>query len=1047
MSAYAQWILRFRIAVIAVTLLLTAAFGWFVSGIKVVIDPAAVAPQGHPYVAATNRVEAAFGSKYLMVIAVVPKNGDALQPAVLKRVEQLTRELEQAPGVVPSTIMSLAARQAKSISGNDGLLDVQPLLQGDTLTSEQRAALEKALRSNPVYIDTVISRDMGTAAVLVELKEHPDGFKAMVEPVQRIVDGMRSAEVDIVLGGNPVYLAQAETFAQRILLLFPIAVLIIGLLHLEAFRTLQGLILPLVTALMAVVWGLGIMGLMGRPLDVFNAPAPILILAVAAGHAVQLLKRYYEEYAKLLGAGAEVSSATNREAVLRSMTSVGPVMIVAGGVAALGLLSLTVFAIPTIRTFGIFTGMGILSAVLLEMTFIPAVRSLLRPPSKKEIARESRARLWERVLSWIGGWIVHARSRRRMFVGTAVFALVSAASMQLIVIDNASKNYFSPKLAIQKDDAFLNRALAGTNSLYIMIEGDAADAIKSPEVLAGIERMQRFADADPEVGKTLSIVDYLRRMHGAMNADAPGADVLPKDADLISQYLLMYAMSSEPDDFAAFVDYGYQRAKITVLLKTGSNHYIQGLVQRLEEEARLAFGPGVRVSFGGDVTQTIALTDTMVKSKLINILQIAFAVFLISSLVFRSFIAGVIVLAPLVVAVLTIFAAMGLLGIPLNIPNSLIAAMAVGIGSDYAIYLLFRIREQARAGYLETEAVLQGLFTAGKAALYVATAVVCGYSVLALSIGFNVHLWTALFMGIAMLASVWASLTLVPGMVLSWRPRFVFDTAARTRALPAATLGAVALLCLPYWSATSQAADRLTPLEIMQRSAESTRVKDSEAAATFTLTHRSGASRVRTTSGFTRLQENGVDTMRLVRFLGPADIKDTSTLLIEHSAAEDEMWIYLPALGRVRRLAAANKRDAFMGTDFSYGDIIGHNSGKWTHRLLEEITVDGDARYVIESTPSDESVRKSSGYSKRVSYVSKRNWVAVRIDFWDTAGKPLKRVTASEIRPVGSESRHQPMLWTAENLQTGHRTTIRFEKFKADQGVSARQFTPQRMAP
>jgi len=1047
MRHYAAWLLRHRPVVIALTLLITAALGWLAAGIKVVIDPAALAPRGHPYVVATSRVEAAFGSKYLVIIGITPRQGDALQPAVLERVERLTRQLAHTPGVVGSTVMSLTARQAKAIQGGDGVLQARPLLRGGTLSAQEKAALQQALRENPVYLDTVISGDFRTAAILVELKERPDGFRAMVDPVRRLAETVEGPDVDVVVGGNPVYLAQTEAFAQRIILLFPLAVLVIGLLHLEAFRSWQGLVLPLMTALMAVVWGLGIMGLLRQPLDIFNAPAPILILAVAAGHAVQLLKRYYEQYGALLGGGAPPSQETNRQAVIATLAGVGPVMLIAGGVAALGLFSLTVFAIPTIRAFGIFTGMGIVSAALLELTFIPAVRSLLRPPSRVDVARERRDRVWDRIPAWVGARVVDARGRRRMFGWALVALLLCAVGAQRIVIDNASRHYFSAHLAIQEDDAFLNRQLGGTHSLYVMVEGDRADAVKSPEVLAGIERLQRFAQAQPHVGKTLSIVDHLRRMHRAMNADAPGTDVLPHDGALISQYLLLYAMAGEPDDFGAMVDYGYQRAKITILLKTGSNQVVEGLVHRLEQEARAAFGPEVRVSFGGDVTQTIALTDTMVRSKLLNIVQIALAIFAISALVFRSLTAGVIVLAPLVVAVSTVFGAMGALGIPLNIPNSLIAAMAAGIGSDYAIYLLFRIREQVRAGCAADEAVRQGLATAGKAALYVATAVAGGYGVLALSIGFNVHLWTALFIGIAMLASVWASLTLVPALVLAWRPRFVLEPAARGPAWQSAALGALALASVLALPGETRAQEQPTPLAIMQRNADASRVKDSVATATFTLTHRDGASRVRTTTGLTRLQDNGIDTMRLVRFLAPADIKGTSTLLVERSEGEDDMWIYLPALGKVRRLSAANKRDSFVGTDFSFGDIIGHNPAKWTHRMLREEAIEGAPCYVIESTPTDETVRSSSGYARRVSWVDKRHFIAVRMDVWDVAGSPLKRITAGDIRPVGTQSRHQPMLLMAENLQTGHRTTIQFEAFEADKGVEARLFTPQRLEP
>ena len=133
------------------------------------------------------------------------------------------------------------------------------------------------------------------------------------------------------------------------------------------------------------------MGLLGQPLDIFNSPTPILILAVAAGHAVQLLKRYYEEYEQAAGRRACRLGRDQREAVVRSLVGVGPVMMIAGGVAAIGFFSLMVFAIPTIRAFGIFTGIGILSAAVLEMTFIPAVRSLLKPPDDKDLSRRKPA--------------------------------------------------------------------------------------------------------------------------------------------------------------------------------------------------------------------------------------------------------------------------------------------------------------------------------------------------------------------------------------------------------------------------------------------------------------------------------------------------------------------------------------------------------------------------------------------------------------------------------------------------------------------------------
>ena len=1045
MKHYAHWLLRNRIWVIALALILTGVLGALGAGLKVVIDPAALAPQGHPYIKATNHIDSVFGSKYLMLIAVTPKEGDIFQPAVLDRVTRITRKLETTSGVVRSTLLSLAANQAKAIKGTGEGFEARPLLKNGVMTAADYADLKQAIAANPVYMNTVVSPDMRSAAILVELKERSDGFEKMVEPVRAIAEAEAGPDVTITLGGNPIYLDQTEKYAQRINLLFPIALLLIGLLHFEAFRTKQGLILPLVTALMAVVWGMGFMGLLGQQLDIFNSPTPILILAVAAGHAVQLLKRFYEEYAKLRKENTLTAKEANAEAVVRSLVGVGPVMMIAGGVAALGFFSLLVFDIATIRAFGIFTGVGILSAALLEMTFIPAMRSLLPPPSEKDLAVENKLRIWDRIPRWISEQVICYKRRYVLFGVLGAIVVLSVLGMRNIVVDNSTKNYFASDLPIQKDDDLLNSQLGGTNSLYIMVEGKQADAVKDPAVLAAIERTQRFAEAQPFVGKTVSIVDFLKRMNQAMHGEAKTDYVLPTDGKLISQYLLLYSMSGEPGDFDAHVDYSYQRAKITILLKTGSNVYIKGLVSKLEAETRAAFGPNVTVSFGGDVVQTIALTDTMVQGKIRNIVQIALAIFVVSALAFRSLTAGVIVLLPLAMAVLAVFGVMGAFDIPLNIPNSLISAMAVGIGADYAIYMLYRMREQVRAGDDANTATRQTLATAGKAALYVATAVAGGYGVLALSIGYNVHLWLSLFIVLAMVVSVWASLTLVPGLVLSWKPRFIFESG---KPQPFWRLGGALVLgsALLVLGTRFVHAETLPALTIMQKNLAATKVKDSITNASFTLTNRAGVSRVRKTSGWTRLQDNGNDNMRLVRFVAPADIKGTATLMVEHAGADDDMWVYLPALGKVRRLSASNKKDSFVGTDFSYGDIIGYKAEEWTHKLVREESLAGVPCFVIESTPGTDSVKQNSGYSKRLSWIGKDNFVASQIEVWDLGGQPLKRISASDIRPVGSTGRFQPMLSVAENLQSGHRTSVQFQDFKADQQVAASMFRPQELS-
>jgi len=246
---------------------------------------------------------------------------------------------------------------------------------------------------------------------------------------------------------------------------------------------------------------------------------------------------------------------------------------------------------------------------------------------------------------------------------------------------------------------------------------------------------------------------------------------------------------------------------------------------------------------------------------------------------------------------------------------------------------------------------------------------------------------------------------------------------------------------LPTLLSGTARAQALTEVAIMQHNLAATKVSSSTADATFTLRTKSGAERTRKSFGATKLQANGEDNMRMVRFESPADIKGTTTLLIEHAASDDDMWVYLPALKKVRRLVTSNKKDSFVGTDFSYGDVIGHKVEEWTHRLLREEVVDGTPCYVIESLPRNGTVAENSGYSKRVTWVRKDNFVSPQAEFWDIAGRPLKRIGAADIRPVGSNGRWQPMITEVENLQSGHKTIVRLDSFNADVKVEDAFFT------
>ncbi|MBF0160035.1 MAG: outer membrane lipoprotein-sorting protein [Magnetococcales bacterium] len=245
---------------------------------------------------------------------------------------------------------------------------------------------------------------------------------------------------------------------------------------------------------------------------------------------------------------------------------------------------------------------------------------------------------------------------------------------------------------------------------------------------------------------------------------------------------------------------------------------------------------------------------------------------------------------------------------------------------------------------------------------------------------------------------------------------------------------------------TALAADDPAATEMMVCNDAATKVTDAKAELTMVLTDSSGGQRVRKLVMMTKLEANGLDNMRLLRFTAPADIKGTVTLLIEQRNQDDDMWIYLPALKKVRRLVADNKRDSFVGSDLTFGDIIGHKPIDWSHQKVREDTVDGRAVSVIESLPRNDRVRSSSGYSKRITWVDRESCLALKTDYWDEAGQMMKSILASQIKLV-DEIGHkwQFMHVEASNQQSSHRTMLNFDHYAANQGLTDELFTPQAM--
>jgi predicted RND superfamily exporter protein len=250
--------------------------------------------------------------------------------------------------------------------------------------------------------------------------------------------------------------------------------------------------------------------------------------------------------------------------------------------------------------------------------------------------------------------------------------------------------------------------------------------------------------------------------------------VVPDDAAVIGQYLFLYSMSAGPDGLVAFVDSDYRRTMIRALSKTDTAAFSRDLIARMERFASDRFRDlPVEVGIaGGTLGVQTALNDVVVADKIANIAQVGFIIFVLCAFLLRSLVGGLFVLTPLAVAVVFTLGLMGWSSTWLDMTTATITAMGISIGADFALYLIFRIREEHSRGLPLETAVRESLRTSGKAIFFVSSAVAAGYLVLPLS-GFSIWIRLGVLTATMVSASALATLLMIPSMALTLRPGFL----------------------------------------------------------------------------------------------------------------------------------------------------------------------------------------------------------------------------------------------------------------------------------
>ena len=239
----------------------------------------------------------------------------------------------------------------------------------------------------------------------------------------------------------------------------------------------------------------------------------------------------------------------------------------------------------------------------------------------------------------------------------------------------------------------------------------------------------------------------------------------------------------------------------------------------------------------------------------------------------------------------------------------------------------------------------------------------------------------------------------------------------------------------------------LTGREIMDRVNERETGDRSTSEMEMILIDKKGRKRVRNIQSFG--MEKGDDSLSLMFFLSPADVKNTGFLTFDYDASgkDDDQWLYLPALHKTKRIASGDKSGSFMGSDFNYSDMTSPDLDEYEYTLMKETEVRGKPVWQIKAVPKSKAEIEESGYTQSVLFVRQDNYVVVRRVSWVHKKKRLKYMDVKKLEQIeGVWVATEMQMTTKSGKKTLHRTVIRTKNTRFNQdSVNEELFSIRRL--
>ncbi|MBI5328698.1 MAG: MMPL family transporter [Deltaproteobacteria bacterium] len=681
--------------IVAIIAIITLGFAIQIPKITIDTDPKNMLPATSDVRVYNDSVEKDFAlHKDTIVLGIINKNG-IFNQTTLEKIARITDEAQKLKGVVTRDITSFTT--VDDVISTSDSITVKPLMSEVPKSQQEIDGFKKSIYENPIIVDRLVSRDGTATAIYIPLEPGANG-KEVADRVRDIASKEKGNE-EYYVAGDPV---ARDTFGAEMFkqmgFFSPISGMVMFITLYLLFGNLGLISSVMAVAMISIIWSMGLLIGLGYPVHIMSSMIPVFLMAIATD-SIHIFNEFYFRFRELRShaeRGNERAESGNarRQAVLDTMKVVGqPVKYTALATAA-GFGVLAIMHIIPVKVFGIFIAFGTIVIRLMSFSLIPAVMMLV---SEKKIltaasGEDEAENRTANILKNLGAVGTH-KSALVVVAGILVLA-IAVVGISTINVNNNMVNWFKKGSDVRESDRIMNEKLGGTALGYVVAVSGEDDFIKKPETMKYIETLQRDLEKLPNVGKTFSVVDYVKRISKVFNNNDPAFDKVPDTKEAIAQYLFMFSMSAKQSDLDNVVDYPFRKANIWVQLKTWDAKAIQDVIDKVKTYTSSNPLPGAEFKPAGTAYFNLVWNNEVLYDMLKGFILALIIVFVILVFNFRSFKWAVVAYMPLLFTITVIYGAVGFIGKDFDMPISVLSCLSLGMAVDFAIHFISRFRRR-----------------------------------------------------------------------------------------------------------------------------------------------------------------------------------------------------------------------------------------------------------------------------------------------------------------------------------------------------------------